>query len=193
MFIDFNQIARIAKFLALLAFFLPWVTVSCSNTEILHATGWQLMTGDPQPAGPLEHSQDQLKDIKPSIAVIAAFGLILIGLGASLLNRAQSAAIAMLVSAVLAIGVTYFGMAQLQTELRNQISGAQAHRQVDENAFISPETQRELSRSVADNISVRKEDGYWLTLGALALAALFSLLTLMRRPEVQPESPPQTS
>ncbi|MBK6704779.1 MAG: hypothetical protein IPG56_14215 [Caulobacteraceae bacterium] len=55
MFIDFNQIARIGKLVALLGFFLPWVTVSCSNTDILTATGWQLMTGDPQPAGPLQH------------------------------------------------------------------------------------------------------------------------------------------
>jgi hypothetical protein len=28
MFIDFNQIARIGKVVALLGFFLPWVTVS---------------------------------------------------------------------------------------------------------------------------------------------------------------------
>lgn len=191
MFIDFNQIARIAKFVALFAFFLPWVTVSCSSTEILHATGWQLMTGHPQPAGPLENmNREQIDDIKPSIVVIAAFGLILIGLGASILNRAQSAAISMLVSAVLALGITYFGMQQLQTQLRDQISGAQAHQQVDENSFISAEQQRQLSQSVAENITVRKEDGYWLALGALAAAALFSLLTLMRRPQAQAQAPP---
>ena len=84
MYIDFNQIARIGKLIALLGFFLPWVTVSCSNTEILQATGWQLMTGDPQPAGPLEGMADQrqrAEESEPAVIIIAAFAVILIGLG----------------------------------------------------------------------------------------------------------------
>ena len=57
MFIDFNQIARLGKLVALLGFFLPWVTVSCSNTEIMQANGSQLIVGDPQPPG-LGHVPD---------------------------------------------------------------------------------------------------------------------------------------
>ena len=96
MFIDFNQIARIGKLVALLGFFLPWVTVSCSNTELLSATGWQLMTGDPQPAGPLEGMADQqqrAEDAEPSVVIIAAFAIILAGLACSLFTRMQAAAI----------------------------------------------------------------------------------------------------
>lgn len=186
MFIDFNQIARVAKLVALFGFFLPWVTVSCSTTgsDLLHATGWQLMTGDPQPVGMMENARDQLKDIEPSAVVIAAFAVILIGFVSSLLNRKQAAAICLLVSALLGIGVTYFGMQSLETQLRQQITGASEHQQPDQNSFISPEQQRELSQSVAQNIHVRQEEGYWLTLGALALAAIFSLLTLMQRPQM---------
>ncbi|WP_395646893.1 hypothetical protein [Terricaulis sp.] len=193
MYIDFNQIARIAKFVALFAFFLPWVTVSCSGNEMLQATGWQLMTGDPQPVGMMENARDQLKDIEPSAVVIAAFAVILIGLVTSLFNRAQAAAICLLVSALLGTGVTYFGMQSLETQLKEQIAGASDRQQPDENAFISPEQQRQLSQSVAENIHVRPEEGYWLTLGALALAALFSLLTLMRRPQAQAPPSPSTS
>lgn len=83
MFIDFNQIARLGKLVALLGFFLPWVTVSCSNTEILQATGWQLMIGEPQPVGPLEGMNNEpqpAEDSKPAIVIIIAFAIIAIGL-----------------------------------------------------------------------------------------------------------------
>lgn len=205
MFIDFNQIARIGKIVALLAFFLPWVTVSCSTTgtDLLHATGWQLMTGDPQPAeGLASADNEQLKDVEPSIVIIAAFGVILIGLVTSLLNRTQAAAISMLVSAVLGIGITYFGMQSLQTELRSEIVGSQSEARQNESDDLSFEDivaglqneedsggqEQRLRQVAADNISIQKEEGYWLTLGALALAALFSLLTLFQRrtPAVQP-------
>ncbi len=207
MFIDFNQIARIGKVVALLGFFLPWVTVSCSNTgtDLLHATGWQLMTGDPQPAeGLASADNEQLKDVDPSIVIIAAFGVILIGLATSLFNRMQAAAITMLVAAVLATGVTYFGMQSLQTELRAQIVGSQSEARQDESGDLNFEDlvaglqsedngggqEQRLRQVAADNISIRKEEGYWLTLGALALAALFSLLTLFQRRTPAAQPPP---
>ena len=36
---DYLLLGRVAKLAALLGFVLPWVTVSCSGTEILTATG----------------------------------------------------------------------------------------------------------------------------------------------------------
>jgi hypothetical protein len=45
--ITWASIARFAKAGALLAFFLPWLTVSCQGTEVMSATGWGLVTGSP--------------------------------------------------------------------------------------------------------------------------------------------------
>lgn len=185
MYIDFNQIARIGKLVALLGFFLPWVTVSCSNTEILSATGWQLMTGDPQPAGPLEGMADQqqrAEDSEPAVIIIAAFAVILIGLGTSLVTRAQTAAISMLVCAVLGIGISYYGVENMRSELRREISETQ-HEQSGsaDNPFFSVDQQRELSQAVASNITVNEQEGYMVTHGGLVLAAIFSLLTLFRK------------
>ncbi len=185
MYIDFNQIARIGKFVALLGFFLPWVTVSCSGTEILNATGWQLMTGDPQPAGPLENMSQgqQAEDAEPAVIIIAAFAVILIGLACSFFTRAQAAAVAMLATSVLGIGVSYYGVENMRSELRRQITESQNEQSeaIGDNPFFGAAQQRELSETVASNIIVKEEEGYVVTHGGLIIAALFSLLTLFRR------------
>jgi hypothetical protein len=77
-----------------LGFLLPWVTVSCSGNPILEATGLQLMTGDPQPAGALEGmEQNRAEDADPAIGVILAFAAGLIGLAASFVLKNKQAAI----------------------------------------------------------------------------------------------------
>lgn len=181
MFIDFNQIARLGKLIALLGFFLPWVTVSCSDTEILRATGWQLMIGDPQPAGPLENVERDDDDSEPAVVIIVAFVLILAGLIASLFTRAQAAAIAMLASAVLGIGVSYYGLENMRTELRREIAESQSQADTGDNAFFGAAQQRELSQTIASQIVVKEEEGYMVTHGGLLLAGVMSLLTLFRR------------
>lgn len=196
MFIDFNQIARLGKLVALLGFFLPWVTVSCSGTEILNATGWQLMTGDPQPAGPLEGAQQQqTEDAEPAVIIIAAFAVILIGLVTSLFTRTQTAAISMLVCAVLGIGISYYGVENMRTELRREISESSGEQsaQIEDNPFLSADNQRELSQAMASNILVREEEGYVVTHSGLLLAVIFSLLTLFRRRTPEAQAPSATS
>jgi len=195
MLIDFNQLARIGKIVALLGFFLPWVTVSCSNTEILSATGWQLMTGDPQPAGPLEGMADQrerAEDAEPAVIIIAAFAVILIGLGTSLTTRAQTAAISMLVCAVLGIGISYYGVENMRSELRREITEGQQQQsgQSSDTPFFSAEQQNDLSRAVASSITVEEQEGYMVTHAGLLIAAIFSLLTLFRRQTPKVEAPP---
>lgn len=200
MFIDFNQLARLGKLVALLGFFLPWVTVSCSNTELLNATGWQLMTGDPQPAGPLEGMGDQqqrAEDAEPAVIIVVAFAVILIGLVVSFFTRAQTAAIAMLSCAVLGIGISYYGVENMRTELRREISEGQSEQsaQLGDNPFLGADQQRELSESMAANITVEEQEGYVVTHGGLLFAAVFSLLTLSRRRQTQTpaQAPPSTS
>ena len=177
--IDFNQIARIAKLVALLAFFLPWVTVSCSSTEMMNATGWQLMIGDPQPAGPFSNVESD-RDPEPAPLVIAAFVVVLAGLAASLVTRGRTAALSIVAGAVLGAGLAYASVQNLRSEMQREISEAQDE-QGGGAPFISAEQQDELSRSVAEQIRVEEQEGYWLTLGALLLAALFAMLTLMSR------------
>lgn len=193
MFIDFNQIARIGKLVALLGFFLPWVTVSCSNTDILTATGWQLMTGDPQPAGPLADvdTSNRTDDAEPAVIIIAAFAIILVGLVCSLFTKMQAAAITMLVTSVLGIGVSYYGVENMRTEMQRQISEGQQEQaaQIGNNPFFSSDQQNELSQTLASNITVKEEEGYVVTHSGLLIAAIFSLLTLFRRRKSESDAP----
>ena len=197
MFIDFNQIARLGKLVAILGFFLPWVTVSCSNTEILNATGWQLMTGDPQPAGPLEGMADQrqqAEDSEPAVVIIAAFAVILIGLVSSLFTRTQAAAVTMLVTSVLGIGVSYYGVENMRNELRREITETQSEQsEAADTSFFGAAQQRELSEAVSSSITVEEQEGYMVTHGGLLLAGLFSLLTLFRRQDAAVGKPPDAS
>lgn len=181
MYIDFNQIARLGKLIALLGFLLPWVTVSCSNTAILTATGWQLMTGDPQPVGAGNGVEMRGEDWEPAVLVIAAFGLVLIGLACSLWTRARAAAATMLVCAVLAIGVSYYSVENIRHELRREASEANA----GETGILGAEQQREITQSVSSAITVKEEEGYIVTHTGLLIAALFSLLTLFRRTKTE--------
>lgn len=197
MYIDFNQIARIGKLVALLGFFLPWITVSCSNTDILNATGWQLMTGDPQPAGPLEgmSQERQVEDSEPAVVIIIAFAVILIGLAASLFTRARTAAAIMLGASVLGIGISYYGVQNISTELRREITESQDEQSeaLGDNPFFGADQQRELSQTVASNIVVREEEGYIVTHSGLLIAALFSLLTLFRKRTTKVDVPPASA
>lgn len=188
--VDFNLIGRVAKLVALLGFVLPWVTVSCSGADMLHATGIQLMTGHPEPAGAFAGGQSRISDeAHPAIGVIAAFGVIAIGLFCSLLTRKQTAAATMLVAAVLGIGLSYYSVGNMRSEMQRSIQHEQTKQH--DNSFITAEQQDEMGRSIASALKVEEEEGYWVTVLALVIAAVFSGLTLATRtkPEASAQSP----
>lgn len=175
---DYLLLARVGKFVALIGFFLPWVTVSCSGTEIMQATGLQLMTGEPELTGAFaQMEQNPTQDAEPSIPVIVAFALVIIGLGAGFLTKGRTSAGVMLASAVAAIALSYFSIANMRSELARQ-SDQQQNEQLEENPYFSAEQQRELARAAASAIRIDEQEGYWLTVGALGASAILSLLVL---------------
>jgi len=173
MFIDFNQIARLGKLVALLGFFLPWVTVSCSGNVILEATGLQLMTGDPQPAGMLEGAdRSQMDDPEPAIGVILACLAAALGLGLSFVLKGKQAAGAILAGAVLTIGFSYYSLESLRTEMTREAS----------------EQEDDMARAVANAIRIEKQEGFWVTVGGAGVGGVLALIVLIgagvaRRPE----------
>ncbi|MGE0740312.1 MAG: hypothetical protein AB7O98_03145 [Hyphomonadaceae bacterium] len=166
--------ARVAKLVALLGFFLPWVTVSCSGTEILQATGWQLMTGDVEASGALAGVQSDINtdDAEPAPLVIAAFAVIALALVGSVLLRARAAAGVVLAGALLGASLSWYSVENLRTEMRSELGNAQ-HDAEDTN-FLSREQQVELAERAAEAIKVEEQQGYWVTILALAVAALLS-------------------
>ena len=172
---DYLLLGRVAKVAALLGFVLPWVTVSCSGTEILTATGVQLMTGDPQPAGPLAGQEAPDREAEPAVMVILAFIVLLVGLGASFLPQARGAAAALLLGGALGAGLTYYSVQNMKTELARELGEAENQ---DMGGMLSREQSREMSQAMASAIRVEKQEGYWLTLAAALLGGLMGLIVL---------------
>ncbi len=191
-------LGRIAKFVALLGFFLPWVAVSCSGTDILQATGLQLMTGDvhmPQgfPGAGAESGADVATESpKPNPFVIAAFAVLALGFVAALLTRSKIAAGVMLTSAVLGIGLSYYSVENMRQELVRSMNDEQAQQQQSLGAeggdIFTLEQQAQMAQAVSTVIQVRQKEGFWVTLGGAGLAAILAVLVLAggvpaRRPE----------
>jgi hypothetical protein len=174
---DYLLLARIGKLVALIGFLLPWVTVSCSGTEILNATGLQLMTGDLQPTGAFAQMEQNQESAEPAIGVIAALILVLAGLVGGFLTKGRTAAGVMLACAVFAMALSYLSIANMRTEMARQVNEGQSE-EIQDNAYMSADQQRELARATASAIRIEEQEGYWLTVGALGASAILSLLVL---------------
>lgn len=188
---DYLLLGRVAKLAALLGFLLPWVTVSCSGTEILSATGLQLMTGDPQPAGPLQGQQANTDDTEPAILVIAAFAVIALGLAASFLPKAKAAAAALLIGGLGGAGVSYYAVQNMQTEMAREMAEAQQDTP-DAGGLMSEQDAREMSAAVAGAIQVEEQEGFWVSVGGALIGALFGLLVLAGAGARRGEATPST-
>ena len=79
------RFVKIPKAVALLAFLLPWMTVSCSNNKIAEANGWELVIGRIRPVVASLSDKPQTAHLNYYLA--AAAGLIVIGLILSLMRR----------------------------------------------------------------------------------------------------------
>ena len=182
--INFNLIARVAKIVALLAFFLPWILVSCSGNEIAHGSGWDMMVGRLQPSDQIhglqaqfgnEHSQHEMDRPAPEIFAILAFVVIALGLLASLAMKQRAAAGVMLASSLLGIALCFGAFEHIKSELNNQVEHAarKRHNQLG----------IDLSGSVESAVRIEKQEGFWVTIIALVVAATMSGAALTVRRE----------
>lgn len=190
MSIDLNVIARAFKLIALLGFFLPWIAVSCSGTEIATGTGWQMMTGDLQPSGPLasmqqggdpQAQQGGLDDQDPSYFVIAAFAIIAVAFLASLLTRGKTAAAIILAGAVVSAGLSFYTFEHMKSEMAREASegnGAQQQSGNVNDLGFSADQQQQMRTAMANAIQIDKKEGFWVTIVSLILAAVLALVTV---------------
>jgi hypothetical protein len=154
-------IARIAKFVALFGFVLPWVLVSCANQPLVSLTGIDLVMGTVNLHNPVTGAA-QHQPGHPNIWIAASLALIILGLVASFILRGRTAVLAMAGAALAAFVLSAFGVSRI---------GADAHA-----AAQSPQPGAQFDPSMANAIQVHAQYGYWLTsiallvcLGACAL------------------------
>jgi hypothetical protein len=191
--INFNLIARIAKLVALLAFFLPWILVSCSGNEIAHGSGWDMMVGHLQPSDQInglqaqfgnEHSQQQMDRPAPEIFAIAAFAVIALGLLASFAMKRRAAAGVMLATSLIGIGLCFGAFEHIKSAMHEQVEHAERkqHNQLG----------IDLGGSIESAVRFEKQEGFWVTIIALAVAASMSGAALTMRRVEQPSEDSQS-
>ena len=127
---DLMNIVRIAKVVALLAFALPWVAVSCQNVDVATASGIELMQGKMTPNPDFEKQMGQqmgglgglgrnsgnggaidtsasTSDLGMNFFAIAAAIVILAGLGLTFVSKGKTAGRNALVTSLLGLALVF--------------------------------------------------------------------------------------
>lgn len=159
--------ARVGKVVALLAFLLPWLVVSCNATPIVSATGLELVTGSVKAL-----SEQAPQDSSPHLWAVAALVLIALGLALSfVLKPVRNAAAALGGAAAAALLLLAAGMfltiGGIKSQMAEETPGANAAPASADNPF-GGEFESSMRDAMAQAIKVETKFGYWLALIALA-------------------------
>ncbi|WP_375396141.1 hypothetical protein [uncultured Sphingomonas sp.] len=151
---------RISKAIALIAFLLPWLTVSCSGRPIVKASGWDLMTGRLAMTDPLSDRIDVHAGATDWWLVLA---VVLIVVGLVIAFRRTPAPRTVLATSLGAVALVVQGTHGIDAPAVARLASREDAR---------------FDAAMAALIRIDWQYGYWLTLGALALAALCAALLL---------------
>lgn len=177
------NIVRIAKVVALLAFVLPWVAVSCSGVDIATSSGVELiqgkMTANPDAAqqisaqmgGATVTSNDpsESPDLGINYFALGAAVVILGGLALTFIGGAKAAARNALITSVLAAGLAFGATWQFKEQLKAESMKDQQASAAD-NPFGGAGGMGGMAGDMIDSM-VQYRIGFWLVLGALVVAA----------------------
>lgn len=170
------NIARAAKVLALVAFVLPWLVVSCNGTPLAEASGIDLVTG-----GVRTMNQEVSENRSPQWWAIATLALVVIGLGLSFaLKPTRRAAAALGGAAAGGLVLCALGMMLMIGSFKSEFAEKMNEPQdAAANQFFDP---TEMQKAMAEAIRFETRFGYWLELLALAGAAGAAFMAFSGRP-----------
>jgi hypothetical protein len=173
--------ARIAKTVALLCLFLPWVTVSCAGQRLASINGVSLMMGTATMRDPASGAA-QTRSGSPEILmylVLAAIGFALFASFAWPRRKGATAALYACGAAVL------LACAEVFVLIPQHLYQAMARSQPRPSPFgASLDTQfgTQMETGMSQVIRVEPASGFWLTVLALAAALVFNWMIRQRGP-----------
>ena len=203
------NVARIAKVIALLAFVLPWVAVSCQNVDVATASGIELIQGrmsenpdagkqmaarmglPPDANTGSDASFSQSENLGLNFFGIAAAGVIVIGLALSFAGKGKSAArnvlITSLLAAALAFGTVWWWKEQVKGKAGSEGGGdASASSPFGGpgagNPFGGGDGEMGMMGQNMMNQMLQERFGYWICLIALLVAAGSAALVMAPPP-----------
>jgi hypothetical protein len=173
------NLARIAKVLALLFFFLPWVTVSCVDQTLLSMTGVDLATGHVTLHNPMTNQMESPPGAQSGdLLVLLGAVLIVAALAATFVLKGRNGLVAAIAgSALAAAALCYTVLVRIPGTAHSgaSIPGG------------GPGSMGPTPAEMAQMIRVETQIGFWLTILALVAAMLLDVLAL--RPAGVPPPP----
>jgi len=172
---------KIPKIGALVAFFMPWLTVSCSGMSVASATGWQLAFGG------YSHPTSEVASKAPSsgggnlwllLALLAAVA----GIWITFLRQSKQRSRNVALTSAAALILIWIGTARYSTSALM----AEAARSSD-NGFGATMDQATLAM-----IQFKWEAGYWLTVLALIASTVMATLIHLEEKATSTGSPTRT-
>lgn len=160
---------KVPKGIALVAFVLPWMTVSCSGTRLISATGFDLAFGHYTAEGPFERSASVSSDATMNLWLILALAAIVIGLIVSL--RPRGKANALVLAAASAAGVALIWLGTMRYSKSALLAEAAKH-----GRRRLGDLSTGVDRTAASMIQVDWHFGFYLALFALIAAGVMAWL-----------------
>jgi hypothetical protein len=182
------NIIRIAKVVALLAFVLPWVAVSCQGVDLATASGIELiqgtMTTNPDASKQLgaqfgggmggvsveDNSAPQTADLGMNYFALATAVVIALGLALTFIGAAKAAARNAIVTSLLAAALSYGAIWQFKEAVKAQSMQEQGASQSDNPFGGDMGGMASMGQDMINNM-LQERFGYWIVLGALIVAA----------------------
>jgi hypothetical protein len=167
------NLARGAKAVALLLFFLPWVTVSCAGQELASMSGYDLAMGSVTVTNPMTGASETPpgageRDLPVIVAALLIAGALALTF---VLGRSLGGLVAAAASAGAAALIAYTVFMRLPARLHqgSAPSGDAADAGINQ-------------QQIAEMIRIDQAIGFWLVLAALAAAVAFNLMARSRAP-----------
>ena len=155
---------KIPKAIALLAFLLPWMTVSCSGTRVAEASGWELVLGRVRPVIQSAAEATRERPAHLNYYLAGAVALIAVGLVLSLMRRRVAAAV--VATSLGGIALIWAGTDQYSTQ------------RIADAAARSGSASDMGAAAAASVIRVDWQVGYFVALIALIIAAALAFLAI---------------
>jgi len=174
--LPFFNLGRGAKGLALVMFFLPWVTVSCAGQELITMSGYDLATGTISMRNPMTGAVEsppgnaQGGDLPVLIAAILILGSLVVTF---VLRRQLAALIAMAGCALAAAAISYTAFVKVPNSTN---TGPMAPGAGGGDAAAMGMNEQQLAEMIQVNYGI----GLWLTLAALVAAIVLNFLARSR-------------
>lgn len=172
---------KIPKIGALVAFFMPWLTVSCSGMQVASATGWQLAFGG------YSHAASEAASKAPSSGggngwLLLAILLIIAGIWITFLKPSKQRSFRAAIASGVALVFIWIGTARYST------SALIAEAQKSSGGGFSGS----LDQAGAAMIQFRWEVGYWLTVFGLIAATVMATIVYLEEKATSIGSETQT-